>query len=212
MPRTILTAAVLSTLALGADAPGPKCLFQDPFDRGLHESWTFLRENPDSWRIYRHALEIRVEPGDAGSVKNALVRPAPDRTKGKFAVEVTVTNTATPTHQYEQGGITWYIDGKPAYKLVKEWIDGKLWVVSSIGGRAQEDAMTVGFRLVVDGTDFIAQYRPEGKGEFKVAATGKLPPPGAGKEEVSIQCYQGPADAEHWIRLDDFRILDLGAK
>ena len=52
--------------------------------------------------------------------------------------------------------------------------------------------------------DRIAQFRPEGKGEFKTAAEGKLPAPG--KDEVSIQCYNGPPDAEHWIRFDDFRI------
>ena len=39
------------------------------------------------------------------------------------------------------------------------------------------------------------------------AAEGPLP---AGpNEQVSIQCYQGPPDAEHWIRFDDFRVLEL---
>ena len=33
--------------------------------------------------------------------------------------------------------------------------------------------------------------------------------PAPGKDEISIQCYNGPADAEHWIRFDDFRITPL---
>ena len=49
--------------------------------------------------------------------------------------------------------------------------------------------------------------RRSSEGEFQTAATGKLPPPG--EDEVSIQCYNGPPDAEHWIRFDDFRVLKL---
>lgn len=59
--------------------------------------------------------------------------------------------------------------------------------------------------LIVTADSFTAQYRLGGQGEFQTAATGKLPPPG--KDQVSLQCYQGPPDAEHWIRFDDFRIL-----
>jgi hypothetical protein len=54
-------------------------------------------------------------------------------------------------------------------------------------------------------TQNLAQYRPDAKGEFQTAASGKLEP---GKDEkVSLQCYQGPADAAHWMRFSDFRIL-----
>jgi hypothetical protein len=65
----------------------------------------------------------------------------------------------------------------------------------------------VQLRLIVNGSDFVAQFRPDGKGKFETAAAGTLPPPG--NDQVSIQCYNGPADAEHWIRFDDFRILKL---
>ena len=66
-----------------------------------------------------------MQPGVADTVKNALVRPAPDRRKGRYAIEVTVTNLTPPTQQFEQAGITWYHKGKPVFKLVKELIDGK---------------------------------------------------------------------------------------
>ncbi len=52
-----------------------------------------------------------------------------------------------------------------------------------------------------------AQFRPDDKSEFETAASGKLPE--AGDDQVNIQCYNGPPDAEHWIRFDGFRISKL---
>ena len=150
------------------------------------------------------ALEIRVQPGVANTVKNALVRKAPDRSQGTYAIEVTVTNTAAPTRQYEQAGITWYHGGKPVFKLVKELINGELFIIP---GRKPMSAETVQLRLVVTAEGWTAQFRPNAEGEFQTAATGKLPAPG--EDQVSIQCYNGPPDAEHWIRFDQFRILKM---
>ncbi len=181
-----------------------RAVFEDCFGDKLAEGWTWLREHPQAWRIREKTLEIRVVPGVARTVKNALVRAAPDRNQGKFAIEVTVTNTTRPTRQYEQAGITWYHDGKPVFKLVKELIDGKTWIIP---GKRPMPAGTVQLRLIVTADGWTAQYRPDGKGEFQTAAKGKLPPPG--DDRVSIQCYNGPADAEHWIRFDDFRIIQL---
>ena len=179
-------------------------LFEDRFDGKLDEGWSWLRENSSAWRLRRGALEIQVEPGAAHNVKNALVRKAPDRSGGKFAIDVTVTNATKPTQQYEQAGITWYNDGKPVFKLVKELVDGKLIIIP---GRKPMTSKTVQLRLIVTGGDFIAQFRPNAEGEFQTATTGKLPAPN--NDQVSIQCYNGPANAEHWIRFDDFRISRL---
>jgi regulation of enolase protein 1 (concanavalin A-like superfamily) len=179
-------------------------LFEERFDGKLGEGWSWLRENPSSWRVRDGALEIRVEPGVANTVKNALVRKAPDRSSGKFAIDVTVTNTTTPTQQYEQAGITWYNDGKPVFKIVKELVDGKLMIIP---GRKPMSSETVQLRLIVTADSFIAQFRPNAEGEFRTAETGSLP--AQANDQVSIQCYNGPADVEHWIRFDDFRISRL---
>jgi len=177
---------------------------KDSFDGKLAKGWTWLRENPDCWRIKDNGLEIRVEPGVAHNVKNALVRKAPDRSRGKFAIEVTVTNHKKPVQNYEQAGITWYNNGKPVFKLVKELVHGELVIIP---GRKPMTAETVQLRLIVTADSWTAQYRPNGKGDFQTAAQGKLPAPG--DDQVSIQCYNGPPNAEHWIRFDDFRILKL---
>ena len=202
--RTMLALLTLMCLLLAPASAAEKVLFEDHFDGKVADGWTWLRENPGAWRIKDGALEIRVEPGRANDVKNALVREAPDRQNGKFAIEVTVSNTVLPTQQYEQAGITWYNNSQPVFKLVKELIDGGLYIIPA---KKPMDSQTVQLRLVVTADSWAAQYRPEGKGDFLTAETGKLP--AAQNDQVSIQCYNGPPDAEHWIRFDDFRILEL---
>jgi len=204
MRHTVCWLAVLFVLSVPALGEEPECLFEDRFEAEPGEGWEWIREDADAWRVKDGALEIRVQPGVAGSVKNALVRKAPDRSQAKYAIDVTVTNTAMPTQQYEQAGITWYHGGRPVFKLVKELINGSLFIIP---GRKPMAAETVQLRLIVTADGWTAQYRPNAEGEFQTAAAGKLPPPG--EDQVSIQCYNGPPDAEHWIRFDDFRISKL---
>ena len=52
-------------------------IFEDRFDGALDEGWSWLRENPDRWRIRDSGLEICVEPGDEATVRNALLRQLP---------------------------------------------------------------------------------------------------------------------------------------
>ena len=212
MKRALLIPIAWSLCCGWLLAAEPEVVFKDTFKEKLDKSWKWIREDRKAWRIKDAALEIRVQPGKAGTVKNALVCKAPDRSKGKYAIEVTVTNLAKPTQQFEQAGITLYHKGKPGLKLVKELIDGKTWIIPA---RKPMPTKSVRLRLIVTADRWIAQYRPEGKEKegkkkqkkFLTAAEGKLPAPG--EDEVSIQCYNGPADAEHWIRFDDFRIVKL---
>ena len=176
-------------------------IFEDKFDVIVDSDWSWIREHSGFWRIRDGGLEIQVEPGKADTVRNALVRPAPDRNEGTFAIEVTVTNHTSPTEQFEQAGITWYSDGKPVFKEVKELVDGELFIIP---GRAPMPAASVRLRLVVTADSWEAQYRAEGDTDFQTAATGELPPPG--DDQVSIQCYNGPPEGAHWIRFEDFRI------
>lgn len=203
-PQWVCTVVGLLLFVRWAQAAEPQVVFEDHFDGKLAEGWSWLREDPKTWRIREGALEIRVEPGVAQTVKNALLRQAPDRTKGKYAIEVTITFTAEPSQQYEQAGITWYRDKQPVLKLVHELIDGKTYIIP---GKVPTATKTVRLRLIVDGERFTAQFRPDGQNDFQTAAQGPLP---RGRDEqVSIQCYNGPANAEHWMRFDDFRIVRL---
>ena len=152
----------------GGAAPGERVLFEDRFTTAPGAGWNWLREQPQDWCIREGGLEIRVQPGGANSVKNALLRTAPNRAEGKFAIEVTVTNHTAPSQQYEQAGITWYHGGKPVFKLVKERVNGKLLIIP--GGKPMPSE-TVQLRLVVTVDSWTAQYRAGGKGAFQTAAT-----------------------------------------
>lgn len=202
MRSLLLALGALVLFGPGLRADQARVVFEDRFDGKLKEGWTWLREDPKAWRVKDGGLEIRVQPGKAATVKNALVRDVPERGAGAWAFEVTLTNAAEPTQQYEQAGLTWYRDGKPVFKLVKELVDGKVVIVP---GKTPVAGATVQLRLVVRGDRYTALYRPDGKGEWKTAAAGNFPP--GKKDQVSLQCYDGPPDAEHWMRFTDFRIL-----
>jgi hypothetical protein len=176
-------------------------IFQDIFDGALDSDWSWLRENSDDWRIQNSGLEICVRPGVKDTVQNALLRPSPDRSEGTYAIEITITNHTHPTQQYEQAGITLYHNGEPVFKEVKERIDGDLYIIP---GKKPMPTQSVRLRLIVTANSWRAQYRPEGETEFQTAAEGELPPPG--DDQVSIQCYNGPDEGDHWIRFSDFCI------
>jgi hypothetical protein len=203
MKSGMLPLGVLLWTAALLSAGEPRAVFEDALAGKPGAGWTWLRENPAAWRATAAGLEIRVEPGLAHNVKNALVRPAPDRSKASYAVEVTITFTTPPTNQFEQAGITWYQQGKPVFKLVHEHIDGKDYIIP---GKVPAPQKTVRLRLVVGKDKYTAQFRADAKGEYKTVASGSLAP--GSQEQISIQCYNGPADAEHWMRFEGFRIAE----
>ncbi len=175
-------------------------LYSDSFE-DLDGGWHWLRERADHWRIVDNGLEIRVEPGLADTVVNALLRSAPDRNSGAYIVEVTVSNLQAPIQQYEQIGITWYSGEKPVFKLVKELIDGDVYVIP---GKCPVSDEPIRLRLTVDGHQWKAEYKPESADTFALAAEGELPAPDG--DHVSLQCYNGPEEAEHWVRFEEFSI------
>ena len=191
---------VVLALSLGpiVGADEPEVLFKDGFDAKLGEGWSWLREHRENWRIKEGALEIKVQPGKAHNVQNALVRKAPGR---NVTVEVTVSNNTAPTQQYEQGGITLYRDGKPIFKLVKERIDGKIYIIP---GKKPVHTNKVRLRVEIGENKLDAWFRPDGQDAFQKAGSKNLPPPK--NDQISIQCYNGPPNANHWIRFDDFKI------
>jgi hypothetical protein len=204
MRPTAIAIAMLFILNPFVTGSEPEVIFADPLKGKLGDGWEWLRPNKETWRHSKEGLEIRVEPGLAATVKNALVRQAPDRSQDKYAIEVTIEFLSLPSQQYEQAGITWYQGSKPSFKLVHEFINGRTYIIP---GKRPTDTRLVQLRLIVSEEQFVAQYRPDAKGKFQTATSGKLP---AGVDEkISIQCYNGPPGAEHWIRFSDFRILKL---
>jgi len=195
--RTLLIVLIATAAVHTADKD---VLFDDDLKGDLKDGWSWLRAEDADWRTAEGGLEIHLRPGDANTVRNALVRPLPEH-KGPIAIEVTVTFLSPPTEQYEQAGITLYRGNKPVFKLVHERVDGNLVVVP---GKKPTPKMTVRLRLVIDDGKFRAQFREEGETEYTTSAEGDLKL--SGDVKVSLQGYHGPEKDEHWVRFSDFVI------
>lgn len=198
-----------------ADDKEPAVTFRDTFKEKLADGWTWLREDPDAWRVGDAGLEVRVQPGNmwgpANDAKNVLLRPAPDPAKSPVEVTASVENKATG--QWEQVDLVWYYDDGHMVKLGLEMVDQRLCVVM---GREQDDktqtvaiipidSTRVELRLAVGGTRIKGRFKlPDGDwrdaGECEVsAAEGKSP-------QVSLQFYMGPPNVEHWARVSEVTV------
>src|ERR1051325_3133927 len=117
---------------------GQETLFQDDFKGRLGPGWSWVREHREAWRITKHGLEVRIEPGNMwgpeNNARNLLVRSAPNIANAALEISVNVENK--PSHQYEQADLVWYYDDSNMVKLGQELVDGKLSVVM---GREEND-------------------------------------------------------------------------
>ena len=102
--RRVSLALATVFLTMSLSHAREETVFEDCFDHHLADGWSWIRQQPARWCVRDGALEIRLMPGDAKTVENALVRKAPDRRAGPLAIEVTVTALSEPVQQYEQAG------------------------------------------------------------------------------------------------------------
>ena len=205
------------TLFVVMVAHADEVVFQDDFKGKLEESWSWVREDRKGWRVTEHGLEVRVQPGNmwgaGNNAKNLLVRTAPAPSKGELEISVSITNQ--PTAQYEQVDLVWYCDDSHMVKLGQELVDGQLSIVM---GREEADrtrtiaiiplkSFSVRLRFLVSHHRIRGQFRAPDDQAWQEAGECDLPMHGTPK--LSLQCYQGPADAAHWARLTEFRIRRL---
>lgn len=214
------TCGVLSTwawaLSLSA-AAAETVLFEDPFDGRLADGWSWVREEPDAWRVRDGALELRVLPGNlwggANDARNVLVRPAPPLDGGEL--EVTVKFTSAPTGQYEQVNLAWYYDDSHMVKIGREIVDGPVCVV--MGREERDQCRTIArppvaggwykLRLTVSEGTIRGAYWAEGATNWTEAGRCTLPTPAGGAAKISLHAYNGPKDKEHWARITEFRVV-----
>jgi regulation of enolase protein 1 (concanavalin A-like superfamily) len=195
-------------------------IFHDTFQGRMLEGWTWVREDRTAWRITERGLEVRVQPGNMwgppNNARNVLVRPL--SVPAGQGVEITVRLENRPTEQYEQVDLVWYYDDSHMVKLGQEMVDGKLSIVM---GREEGDktrtitiipieASSLEVRYVVRGNIIEGSFRTTGAGDWQRAGQCDLPVKGEAK--VSLQCYQGPAQAEHWARFTDLRVRAIPAQ
>ena len=211
-----VTVLALLVAAWACQVRSDEVLFRESFGGKLADGWSWRRENKAGWRVGADALEIRVEPGNmwgpANDAKNVLMRDLPNE---RTPLEITVTVSNNPTEQYEQVDLVCYFDDSHMVKIGFERVDGKRSIVM---GREENnrtrtiaiipiEPLTVDLRLTMDGTNIRGAFRPKGSREWREAGHCDLPARGAPK--LSIQCYQGPAHAEHWARISNVTVRAL---
>ncbi|HKQ36626.1 MAG TPA: hypothetical protein VJ063_01035 [Verrucomicrobiae bacterium] len=204
-------ALVALLIGVGFNGVGPM-VFRDSFAGKLAEGWSWRRENPATWRIREHALEIRIEPGNmwgpANDARNVLVRKLAEASRTQ--ISLTVSNK--PTGQYEQVDLVWYYDDSHQVKIGQEMVDGKLSIVM---GREEKDrtrtiaitpieALQVDLRLVMTNNVIRGAFRTTGTKAWREVGSCDLPV--HGDAHVAIECYQGLPSAEHWARITNFEI------
>jgi regulation of enolase protein 1 (concanavalin A-like superfamily) len=212
----LLPTALASAVLAVAPVLSQTVLFEDDFNGRLDAGWSWVREHREAWRVSARGLEVRVEPGNmwgrANDARNVLVRPAPDLSAGPVDISVTVENR--PTAQYEQVDLVWYYDDRHMVKIGQELVDGQLSIVM---GREENDrtrtirivpleAFAVELRFLVKDNSIRGQFRPAGSGPWQEVGQTDMPAPVGGTPQLSLQFYQGPADAEHWARVSQFRV------
>ena len=202
-------------LLLAATVHGESLVIRDAFEGKLSDGWAWRRENPVGWRMGKGALEIRIEPGNMwgpqNDARNVLVRKLPS-ISSNAATQVSITVSNKPTEQYEQVDLVWYYDDSHMVKIGHELVDGQLSIVM---GREERDrtrtiaiipieALQVDLRLSVTNNVIRGAFKPTSAKEWREAGSCDLPI--RGEPHVAIQCYQGPANAEHWARLSNFEL------
>jgi hypothetical protein len=207
----------LATLLGAAASPAP--LFEERFSGPLPADWSWRREEPAHWRTGPRGLELRVLPGNlwgrANNAKNVLVRPLPD--PAVQPLEITATLHNEPTGQWEQTNIAWFYDESHMVKLGQELVSGKLCLVmgreeadkTRTIGIVPLDAQTVQLRLLVTGARIHGQYRTAHWPTWREIGDCDLPV--HGPPHLSLHCYQGPPDVEHWARFEQVTVRPLAA-
>jgi len=208
----------LCVAALAGSVWAGEVLFQDDFKGRLGPGWSWVREHPEAWRVTDRGLEVRIEPGNMwgpqNDAHNLLVRPAPAVKESEIEVSVSIENT--PSNQYEQVDLVWFYDESNMVKVGQELVDGKLSVVM---GREENDktrtvaiialdSTQVRLRLLVQGKRIRGQFRVPGANDWREVGECDTPAPRDAKANISLQFYQGSAQAEHWARVTDLRILE----
>ena len=178
-------------------------IFEEPFCKELRDGWSWLREVPEDWRITDEALEIKMEPLPQEGARNILFRTPPKKADGPFVVTVELKAVQPYSNQYQQAGLYWMQGGEVKFKFVLEIIDEELYVFP---GKKPLEAEHVVIRLRIDGTQVIAEYQPNATGEFLKALEATLPERNDETDQISLQCWHGPAKAESWTRFQRFSI------
>ncbi|MBI5725307.1 MAG: hypothetical protein HZA50_15215 [Planctomycetes bacterium] len=197
-------------------------IFEDRFSGRLGEGWSWLREDPEAWRLEDGELLIRSLPGalyrQMNNCRNVLLRPMPDAQAGPLIIEVTMSSQ--PKNEFEHAGIVWYRGDDDYVVISKEYYLGRLPTAVQmvreeiVGGQMSSkvtchtpyDMEQVSLRLQIEGTTFTGQYRAAEQEPWQTVGQIQLDSIGGGPKIGLITGF-GSQDEVRWVRFSNFRIL-----
>lgn len=203
---------------LEAAGDGNRAVFEEPFADALKDGWAWVRGDEKAWTLADGQLRIRPATGTLWEAdntgRNLLVRPAP--AEQSVVVEATVTG-ATDVEKpglYEQAGLLWYGDDDNYVKLVKEFYEGRWWVVlaSERAGKAEYaqtalDTDEVRFRLTVTKGRATGAFKdPAAAADSEWRDAGVFELPEKGEPRVGLLAHTGPDAPERHVGFDDFSV------
>ena len=191
-----------------------KSLFKAWSTETLDDMWWWLREDPASWLLKEKALLMRTLPGTLwgtnNSATNILLRPEIGIESG-LTSQVTVTNQ--PQIQGEQAGLIWYNDEDNYIKLVKELLNGTVWIVLA---REQAEKATLvakipmltesaRLRLTLTGQIVNGWARSSDSDSWE--KVGECALVNNDRVHLGVFTHGGPAEEERWVSLRQFHIF-----
>ena len=224
MKRKLCSLGVLCAVAvaLGASSgaaadklTAEKILFEEKFTGKLEDGWSWVREDPQNWRLEDGDLVLRTPSGylhaKYNNSRNVLLRELP-KSEQPLAVEVYVESD--PKVQFEHAGVVWYVDDDNYVSLFREMLGGhaELQMVTEKAGSpsfhvVKHDAQGVRMRLLIADGSIATQYKPALDADWKTVGQSKMPAEGAVR--VGLMCGGAPQDAERYVRFSDFRIVEI---
>lgn len=199
-----------------ADDRGEIKAVVDNFQGSMSKEWRWLRENKKGWKLTDSGLQVLVEPGNmwggANDARNVMLHAVPEA--WRESVELTVQMEQHPKKRWEQTNLVWYYSDSTMVKIGLEIEHGITNIVMGreVDDRTQTIAIVpypkekVQLRFVIDGAAITGFYRePETTAWIEVGKT-ELPADSSTPPQVSLQFYQGEAEADRWATVSHFKM------
>lgn len=214
LPLTMILLTIVPTSSNAGEAE--QVLFEDSFDGRLGPGWSWVREDPQAWRVEKGMLVMRTSAGGLwqkhNNSRNILLRSLPAPGKGLICVEVQVENE--PTNAFEHAGLVWYRDDDNYAILVRERVDKKpiVQLVSETKGRPRVgfaeqpyENKTVWLRMEMSRARIRGKFRSSPEKKWQLLGECELP----AMEEARVGLLTGyaPKTPEHWVQFKNFRII-----
>ncbi|MCA9074793.1 MAG: hypothetical protein KDA93_07160 [Planctomycetaceae bacterium] len=201
-------------------------LFEDSFDGQLAEGWEIVGLSEDDYRIHDGGLEVRVAPASEGSTTQYLHVVMPEFKEYDFlraSVDITLLDEFTQPEEFAAVILTdgggW--DFATRKQLIRRMLMYSPPKVEFHGEQGHEDEFhkysftywPVGeesgpLSIILRGQNYaFAQIGPSTDNEYLNlfhSAVNKTPD----VRGFGLQAGGGPAEGEHWVRFDNFRVVN----